>query len=154
MGIGSFQRGSDTKAMTKPIANQKLHQVGLKVTTPRLKILYTLENTDDRHMSAENIYQRLHEQDQEISIATIYRVLTQFEAANLVTKHHFEGGSSVFELNQGPHHDHLVCVKCGHVDEFVDEQIEQRQATIAKHANFKMTAHCLNIYGLCGQCQS
>jgi Fur family ferric uptake transcriptional regulator len=91
---------------------------------------------------------------EEVSVATLYRVLTQFEAAGLVTRHNFEGGHSIFELDQGIHHDHLVCVKCGLVAEFVDERIEERQALIAQQAGFKITDHCLNIYGVCRNCQA
>jgi len=94
------------------------------------------------------------EEGEDVGIATIYRVLTQFESAGLVTRHHFEGGIAVFELDQGEHHDHILCLKCGKVEEFVDEVIEQRQKDIATKAGFSMTAHSLNIYGICKDCQS
>lgn len=130
-----------------------LKKAGLKVTIPRLKILEILEKSRDHHLSAEDIYKILLESDEEIGLATIYRVLTQFEQAGLVIKHHFEGGQSVFELDYGTHHDHLVCVKCGRVEEFVDEEIERRQQEIAKQASYIITDHSLNIYGICKKCQ-
>lgn len=133
--------------------NSDLRKVGLKVTLPRIKILEILEHHADRHLSAEEIYKILLEAKEDIGLATIYRVLTQFETADLVTKHNFEGGYSVFELNQGEHHDHLVCVKCGRVEEFVDDTIEQRQEQIAKEAGFEITDHSLNIYGICPACK-
>jgi Fur family transcriptional regulator, ferric uptake regulator len=132
--------------------NTELRKAGLKVTLPRLKILQLLENANHHHMSVEDVYQALSESGDDVGLATVYRVLTQFEAAGLVKRHYFEGGSSIFELNQGEHHDHLVCVNCGHVMEFVDETIEERQREIALRAGFKMTDHSLNIYGLCGNC--
>lgn len=133
--------------------NQDLRNAGLKVTLPRVKILNILEQCQARHLSAEDIYKVLLEAHEDIGLATVYRVLTQFEAAGLVTKHNFEGGHSVFELNQGEHHDHLVCVKCGKVEEFVDDIIEERQQEIAKEAGFQITDHSLNIYGICLACQ-
>jgi Fur family ferric uptake transcriptional regulator len=135
-----------------PKQDLDLKKAGLKVTTPRLKILEILEKADPHHMSAEDVYQALVESGEDVGIATVYRVLTQFETAGLVTRHHFEGGYFVFELNQGVHHDHLVCVKCGNVEEFVDEVIEARQAVIAEKATFKMTDHNLTIYGVCKRC--
>ncbi|AOU14814.1 transcriptional repressor [Legionella pneumophila] len=112
-----------------------------------------LEQSRNHHLSAEAVYKALLESGEDVGLATVYRVLTQFEAAGLVSRHNFEGGHSVFELSQGEHHDHLVCVKCGRVEEFVDEIIEQRQKAIAERAHFKMTDHALNIYGICPQCQ-
>lgn len=132
---------------------QQLKDVGLKITTPRLKILQILENSTEHHLSAETVYKALLEMGEDVGLATVYRVLTQFEAAGLVVRHNFEGGHSVFELSQGEHHDHLVCVKCAKVYEFLDEVIEQRQRIIAKNANFKITDHSLTIYGLCDICQ-
>lgn len=132
--------------------SQQLKEVGLKITMPRLKILQILEQSHQHHLSAENVYKALHDMGEDVSLATVYRVLTQFEAAGLVNRHNFEGGHSVFELSQGEHHDHLVCLKCGRVDEFVDEVIEKRQKMIAEHAHFKMTDHALNIYGFCKTC--
>lgn len=130
-----------------------LKKAGLKITTPRLKILEIMEKTKEHHLSAEDVYRILHESGEEIGLATVYRVLTQFEAAGLVVKHHFEGGQSVFELDHGVHHDHLVCVKCNCVEEFVDAVIEQRQEEIAKQAGYTITDHSLNIYGICNKCQ-
>ena len=136
------------------MTNQELRDAGLKATLPRLKILEIMEASRVRHLSAEDIYKSLLEGGEDVGIATVYRVLTQFESAGLVTRHHFEGGNSVFELNHGGHHDHILCVKCGKVDEFVDEVIEQRQRDIAKKAGFSMTDHSLNIYGVCADCQN
>jgi len=135
------------------VDNEQLKQVGLKVTLPRVKIIQILENSQTRHLSAEDISKALTDSGEEVALGTIYRVLAQFETAGLVTRHHFEGGYSVFELNEGEHHDHLVCIKCGLVKEFVDEVIEERQHSIAKKAGFKMTDHSLNIYGLCSKCR-
>lgn len=133
--------------------SQQLKDAGLKITLPRIKVLQILEQSRNHHLSAEAVYKALLESGEDVGLATVYRVLTQFEAAGLVSRHNFEGGHSVFELSQGEHHDHLVCVKCGRVEEFVDEIIEQRQKTIAERAHFKMTDHALNIYGICPQCQ-
>ena len=133
--------------------SQDLQKAGLKATLPRLKILKFLEETEHRHMSAEDVYKSMLEQGEEIGLATIYRVLTQFESAGLVTRHHFEGGHSVFELDQGNHHDHILCVKCGKVDEFLDETIEERQKKIAKEKGYAITDHSLYIYGVCSDCQ-
>ncbi|MGD8483738.1 MAG: ferric iron uptake transcriptional regulator [Thioalkalispiraceae bacterium] len=133
--------------------SQDLQKVGLKATLPRLKILKFLEDTEHRHMSAEDVYKAMLEQGEDIGLATIYRVLTQFESAGLVTRHHFEGGHSVFELDQGSHHDHILCVKCGRVDEFFDETIEERQKAIAKEKGYAITDHSLYIYGICPDCQ-
>lgn len=132
--------------------SQQLKDAGLKITLPRLKVLQILEQSRDHHLSAEDVYKALLESGEYVGLATVYRVLTQFEAAGLVSRHNFEGGFSVFELSQGEHHDHLVCVKCGRVEEFIDEVIEQRQKEIAERAHFKMTDHALNIYGICPQC--
>lgn len=135
--------------------SQDLRKAGLKVTLPRMKILEILEsNETSRHMSAEDVYKTLLQDGEDIGLATVYRVLTQFESAGLVTRHHFEGGHSVFELNEGRHHDHIVCVKCGRVDEFMDETIEQRQKAIAEKAGYEITDHSLYIYGICKQCRS
>lgn len=134
--------------------SQQLKEAGLKITTPRLKILQILEQSAEHHLSAENVYRKLSAMGEEVGLATVYRVLTQFEAAGLIERHNFEGGYSVFELSQGAHHDHLVCVKCGRVEEFVDDVIEQRQKMIAEQARFKMTDHALNIYGVCPGCLS
>jgi len=136
------------------VETQDLRDAGLKVTLPRVKILEILEklSDDDRHLTAEQVYKILLSEDEEIGLATVYRVLTQFEAAGLVTRHHFEGGNSVFELNKGSHHDHIVCIKCGRVDEFADEMIEQRQRAIAKKLGYDLTDHSLYLYGVCAKC--
>jgi Fur family transcriptional regulator, ferric uptake regulator len=139
--------------MALPNQNQELKKVGLKVTMPRLRILEILENAEPHHMSAEAVYKMLLDSGEDVGLATVYRVLTQFEVAGLVKRHNFEGGYSVFEIDQGEHHDHLVCVKCGSVEEFVDEEIENRQAAIAMAAQFKMTDHNLTIYGICKNCR-
>lgn len=133
--------------------SQQLKDVGLKITLPRLKVLQILEQSKTRHLSAEDIYRALIALGEDVSLATVYRVLTQFESAGLVHRHHFEGGHSVFELSEGEHHDHLICVKCRKVFEFVDELIEARQRVIAERAQFKMTDHALTIYGWCIDCQ-
>ena len=133
--------------------NHHLKKAGLKVTLPRLKILQILEEAKDHHLSAEAIYRDLLDSGEEIGLATVYRVLTQFEQAGLVVRHHFEGDLSVFELDHGEHHDHLVCLQCGSVEEFIDDMIENRQAEIAKKAEFLMSDHSLNIYGVCKKCQ-
>ncbi len=134
--------------------DQDLKKAGLKTTGPRVKILSMLGNMDKRHVSAEEIYKQLLESGEEISLATVYRVLTQFEAAELVKRHNFEGGHAVFEMNEGEHHDHMVCLKCGAVSEFVDHEIEKRQEAIAKSAGFKMVDHNLTIYGFCPVCRT
>jgi len=131
------------------VESSDLRSAGLKVTLPRLKILEMLENSPTRHLSAEDIYRRLMDGGEDIGLATVYRVLTQFETAGLVTRHHFEGGHAVFELERGQHHDHLVCMNCGRVEEFEDEMIEKRQRDRAKELGFKMTEHSLIIYGEC-----
>ena len=131
-----------------------LRSVGLKVTLPRVKILEILEKqTDQRHLSAESVYKILLSENEVIGLATVYRVLTQFEAAGLVTRHHFEGGNSIFELNKGLHHDHIVCMKCDRVDEFTDAVIEQRQLDIAKKLGYELTDHSLYLYGICAKCK-
>lgn len=134
---------------------QDIRNAGLKVTLPRVKILEMLENQaeNERHLSAEEVYKTLLRDGEEIGLATIYRVLTQFEGAGLVKRHHFEGNNSVFELNRGEHHDHILCVKCGKVDEFNDETIEFRQNEIAKQKGYQLTEHCLYLYGICNDCQ-
>ncbi len=133
--------------------SQNLKKLGLKATLPRLRILQLLENSPHRHKSAEDVYKALLEVGEDVGLATVYRVLTQFEGAGLVIRHHFENGISVFELDEGHHHDHLLCVKCGSIIEFFDEAIEQRQRAIAQQHHFDMTDHCLHIYGICPNCQ-
>jgi Fur family ferric uptake transcriptional regulator len=131
------------------VESSELRKAGLKVTLPRMKILEILETSETRHMSAEDVYKVLLEAEEEIGLATVYRVLTQFEAAGLVTRHHFEGGHSVFEMNEGHHHDHIVCNQCGKVVEFVEETIERCQEKVAKKAGFSICDHSLIIYGDC-----
>jgi len=126
-----------------------LRRAGLKITAPRLKILEILASASVRHMSAEDVYRRLLELNEDIGLATVYRVLTQFESAGLVTRHHFEGGTAVFELNEGSHHAHIVCEDCGHVEEFSDEEIEERQRAVAKRLGFEITDHSLTLHGHC-----
>jgi Fur family ferric uptake transcriptional regulator len=126
-----------------------LRKAGLKVTLPRLKILEILESSQTRHLSAEDIYRSLLESNEDIGLATVYRVLTQFEAAGLVTRHHFEDGMAVFEINHGTHHDHIVCLDCGRVEEFMDSGIEDRQGSVAKKLGFEIRDHSLIIYGHC-----
>jgi len=116
-----------------------------------MKILEILETSDTRHMSAEDVYKRLLDAKEDIGLATVYRVLTQFEAAGLVSRHHFEGGHSVFEMNEGRHHDHIVCTRCGKVVEFFDETIERCQESVAKKAGFTIRDHSLIIYGECNR---
>jgi Fur family ferric uptake transcriptional regulator len=132
---------------------QDLRKAGLKVTLPRLKVLEILEVTEQRHLSAEDVYKALLESGEEIGLATVYRVLTQFEGAGLVSRLSIDGGHAVFELENGEHHDHLLCVSCGEIQEFVDEVIEERQHAIAKEKGFQMTEHSLYIYGICKRCQ-
>ncbi len=129
--------------------SSELRKAGLKVTLPRMKILEILETSKTRHMSAEDVYKVLLEAEEEIGLATVYRVLTQFEAAGLVSRHHFEGGHSVFEMNEGHHHDHIVCNQCGKVVEFVEETIERCQEKVARKAGFSIRDHSLIIYGDC-----
>ena len=125
---------------------QELRKAGLKVTLPRLKILEVLETTERRHMSAEDIYKDLLGTGEEIGLATVYRVLTQFESAGLVTRHNFEGGHSVFEIDDGEHHDHMVCVDSGDVVEFVSDEIERLQQEIAEKHGFELLDHSLILY--------
>jgi Fur family ferric uptake transcriptional regulator len=133
--------------------NQELRDAGLKVTLPRVKILQILESSATKHLSAEDIYKALIEADEDVGLATAYRVLTQFETAGLVERHHFEGGSSVFELTSVDHHDHIVCNGCGRVEEFFDQVIESQQEAIAKKYGFTITDHSMYLYGLCTDCQ-
>jgi len=136
------------------VESEDFKKLGLKATAPRMKILRFLESSQVRHMSAEDVYKALLEVGEDVGLATVYRVLTQFEAAGLVTRHHFEGGNSVFEIESGEHHDHILCVECGRVDEFVDETIESRQRKIAEEKGYAITDHALYIYGVCTACQN
>ncbi len=133
--------------------NSDLKKAGLKATSPRMKILKILESAKEHHMSAEDVYRILEEAGEDIGLATVYRAMSQFEEAGLVVRHHFAEGHSVFEIDYGMHHDHLVCMKCGKVKEFVDAVIEERQKQVAVDAGFAITDHSLNIYGICKKCQ-
>lgn len=131
-----------------------LKNAGLKVTLPRIKILQILEKQiNNRHLTAEQVYKILLSEEEDIGLATVYRVLTQFEAAGLVTRHHFDGGNSIFELANNLHHDHILCMKCGKVDEFTDESIEVRQKDIANRLGYELTDHNLYLYGFCPKCR-
>lgn len=129
--------------------NTDLKKAGLKVTLPRLRVLEILEKSPNRHMSAEDVYRAMLNAEEDTGLATIYRVLTQFEAAGLVVRHNFEGGHAVFELDSGQHHDHIVCTQCGKIVEFMDKMIEQRQVNIAKEHGFTVRDHSLVLYGKC-----
>ena len=131
----------------------QLKDNGLKVTGPRLKILELFEAQPELHMSAEDVYRRLLDEGGEIGVATIYRVLTQFEKAHILLRHHFETGKAVYELNRGGHHDHLVCIKCGKVTEFCSEEIEKLQKKIADDNGYRIVDHALYMYGVCTECQ-
>src|SRR6266496_3354653 len=126
-----------------------LKNAGLKATVPRLKIINLFEASKVRHLTAEDVYRQLLAEGLDIGLATVYRVLTQFEQAGLLTRHHFESGKAVFELNEGKHHDHLVCLQCGKVEEFYDPEIEKRQNTIANDRGFVITEHALHLYANC-----
>jgi len=126
-----------------------LKNAGLKATLPRLKVLNLFENSKERHLSAEDIYKSMINSGEDVGLATVYRVLTQFEQAGLLIRHHFESGKAVFELNAGGHHDHIVCIKCGRVEEFYDAEIEKRQESAAAKLGFTMQDHSLTIYGVC-----
>ena len=128
---------------------QELHRAGLKATLPRPKNLHMLESSEHPHLSAEEVYQRLRNSGEDVGLATVYRVLTQFVDAGLVIRHHFEGDRMVFEMNAGGHHDHMMCVKCGKVFEFHDPAIEERQRQVAERAGFAMEEHALYLYGVC-----
>ena len=129
----------------------ELKSVGLKATLPRLKILNLFETSDQRHLTAEDIYRVLLNDHVDIGLATVYRVLTQFEQAGLLIRHHFESGKAVFELNKGGHHDHLVCLQCGRVEEFFDAEIESRQDQIAQERGFTIREHSMYLYVDCAK---
>ena len=128
-----------------------LKTIGLKATLPRLRILELFEKSDVRHLSAEDVYRLLLKEGTDTGLATVYRVLTQFEQAGLLVRHHFESDKAVFELNQGGHHDHLVCLQCGRVEEFFDEAIEKRQTAIALERGFEIREHSLHLYVDCSK---
>lgn len=127
----------------------ELKASGLKATLPRLKILEIFQNSSVRHLSAEDVYKILLTENMDVGLATVYRVLTQFEQAGLLHRNHFETGKAVFELNEGSHHDHLVCLDCGRVEEFFDSEIEKRQQIIAIERGFSIAEHALALYGHC-----
>jgi Fur family ferric uptake transcriptional regulator len=127
----------------------ELKSSGLKATLPRIKILEVFQKTTVRHMTAEDVYKALLNEDADIGLATVYRVLMQFEQAGLLKRSHFESGKSMFELNEGQHHDHLVCLTCGRVEEFYDAQIEQRQRAVAQTRGFEINDHALSLYAVC-----
>jgi Fur family transcriptional regulator, ferric uptake regulator len=132
--------------MVKP---QDLKDAGLKATLPRMKILEVFQRGQQRHMSAEDVFKVLLTENLDVGLATVYRVLTQFEQAGMLKRSNFESGKAVFELNEGTHHDHLVCVTCGRVEEFFDSQIEQLQQQIAEKNGFELQEHALSLYGVC-----
>jgi Fur family ferric uptake transcriptional regulator len=129
--------------------SQNLKTIGLKATTPRVRILELFEKSAVRHLSAEDVYRQLMQEGVDVGLATVYRVLTQFEQAGLLQRLHFESGKAVFELNDSNHHDHLVCLQCGRVEEFVDDEIERRQVRVAADRGFAIRAHSLAIYADC-----
>ena len=145
-------RADDTQRCEEQhVETNDLRKAGLKVTLPRIKILEILGTAQPRHMSAEDIYKHLLESHEDIGLATVYRVLTQFEAAGLVTRHHFEGTTAVFELNDSQHHDHIVCLGCGRVEEFMDAGIEERQRQVAARLKYELKDHSMILYGYCSR---
>ena len=132
----------------------ELKSTGLKATLPRLKILQIFQTTSQRHMTAEDVFRVLLNERSDIGLATVYRVLTQFEQAGILERSHFESGKAVYELNEGSHHDHLICTSCGKVEEFYDAEIERRQQMIAKDKGWILQDHAMSLYGLCGDCAS
>jgi Fur family ferric uptake transcriptional regulator len=141
---------------TPPVADEPddLRHVGLRSTPPRRKVLQLLRTGERRHWSADEVYRDLSAAGDDVGLATVYRVLAQLEQAGIVRRSSFDGGKSVFELDDGPHHDHLVCVRCGQVDEFCDDAIEQRQQAVAQARGFVLVEHRLALYGLCGRCRT
>jgi len=135
---------------------EELKNSGLKATLPRIKILEVFQQSNQRHMTAEDVYKVLLGEGSDIGLATVYRVLMQFEQAGILSRNHFEAGKAVFELNEGKHHDHLVCVVCGKVEEFYDAEIEARQQAIAKERGYALQDHALSLYVVCSkpECQS
>ena len=129
--------------------DKELRSTGLKVTVPRLRVLDLFHQSKDRHLTAEDVYRKLLEDHSDIGLATVYRVLTQFEQAGLLTRHHFESGKAVYELNEGNHHDHLVCLQCGRVEEFYDAEIEKRQTKVARDRGYSIHDHQLYLYVDC-----
>jgi Fur family ferric uptake transcriptional regulator len=132
---------------------EEIKNSGLKATLPRIKILEVFQRSSERHMTAEDVYKHLLAEGSDVGLATVYRVLMQFEQAGILSRNHFEAGKSVFELNEGKHHDHLVCLDCGRVEEFVDAEIEKRQKSIAQQRGFELQEHSLSLYVVCGRKQ-
>ncbi|MFO6418748.1 ferric iron uptake transcriptional regulator [Hylemonella sp. W303a] len=130
----------------------ELKSTGLKATLPRLKVLEIFQKGKQRHMSAEDVFRVLLDEHSDVGLATVYRVLTQFEQAGILIRSNFEGGKAIYELNEGHHHDHFICTKCGKVEEFYDEQIESRQKAIAKDKGWLLQEHTMSLYGLCADC--
>jgi Fur family ferric uptake transcriptional regulator len=130
----------------------ELKSTGLKATLPRMKILDVFHRGAQRHMTAEDVFRVLLEERSDIGLATVYRVLTQFEQAGILTRSHFDSGKAVYELNEGTHHDHLVCTSCGRVEEFYDAEIEKRQQVVSKGKGWILQDHAMSLYGLCGNC--
>lgn len=130
----------------------ELKSTGLKATLPRLKILEIFQKAEQRHMTAEDVYRLLLAEQSDIGLATVYRVLTQFEHAGILNRNHFEAGKAVYELREEQHHDHLVCLRCGRVEEFYDAEIERRQAAVAEAKNWVLQDHAMSLYGLCAGC--
>ena len=145
-GHPGYDARDSTDAMTRA---DDLKSSGLKATGPRLKILDVFQRSPERHLTAEDVYKALLAEDADIGLATVYRVLMQFEQAGLLSRSHFESGKSVFELNEGRHHDHLVCLTCGRVEEFYDAQIEARQRAVAEARGFELQEHALSMYANC-----
>lgn len=131
----------------------ELKNSGLKATLPRIKVLEVFQNSAQRHLSAEDVYKLLLAEGADVGLATVYRVLMQFEQAGLLSRNHFEAGKAVFELNEGKHHDHMVCLDCGHVEEFFDAEIEKRQNAVAKAKGFALADHALSLYAHCVKAQ-
>ena len=134
--------------------SQNLKSIGLKATFPRLKILDLFQNVENRHLTAEDVYRLLIAEDMDIGLATVYRVLTQFEQAGLLERHYFESGKAVFELNEGHHHDHLVCLQCGKVEEFDDDLLENLEHDIEQKTGFQVVDHQVKFFGICKECQA
>ncbi len=154
MRRGSPVRGRNPASATPPRPPTMTHadelkSSGLKATLPRIKVLEVFQRTTQRHLSAEEVYRLLLSDGADVGLATVYRVLMQFEQAGLLSRNHFESGKAVFELNEGKHHDHLVCLTCGRVEEFFDAQIEQRQRSVAQVRGFELQDHSLALYALC-----
>lgn len=140
------------RTIEAPHVEPELKSAGLKSTLPRVRVLDIIRHSESRHLGAEDIYRRLAEQGSDVGLATVYRVLSQLEAAGLLLRNVFDGGKAVFEINEGEHHDHLICLACGRVDEFSDELIEARQRETAKARGFELADHRLALYGYCAAC--